>query len=428
MVNDAHRGSLRMSEAQLSAPARRMPSFGEFVAMMAGLMAMTALSIDVMLPALPQIRADFQIADANAQQLVVTSYVLGFALGQLFHGPQSDWLGRRPVLLAGLGVYALASFGCLVAPSFGVLLAARFLQGAANAAPRVIAIAVVRDVYGGRRMAEVMSFVMMVFIIVPVLAPSIGGAFLLAGSWHLIFAFLFVVSLALLAWMALRLPETQPPERRRPLSVAWLTGAFGETVRTRQTLGYTLATGTVFGALMGYINSAQQVFVEVYDLGALFPLAFGCVAAALALAAFLNSRFVGRLGMRRVSHAALIGFAVTALLHLGLDLAYDGPPLAAFVLLLALDLFFFGLLMPNFNAIAMEPMGHIAGTASSFVGAVTTGLAAGLGWVVGQHYDGTATPLLAGFAVFGVLGLLIVLVTEKGRLFGTSVPATEPAA
>jgi DHA1 family bicyclomycin/chloramphenicol resistance-like MFS transporter len=267
-----------------------------------------------------------------------------------------------------------------------------------------------------------MSFVMMVFIIVPVLAPSVGSAFLLAGSWHLIFAFLFVVSIGLLVWMALRLPETQPPERRQPLSLAWLLGAFGEAARTRQTLGYTLATGIVFGALMGYINSAQQIFVEVYGLGALFPIVFGCVAAALALAAFLNSRFVGRLGMRRVSHAALIGFVAVALLHLGVGYAYGVPPLVPFVVLLALDLFFFGLLMPNFNAIAMEPMGHIAGTASSFVGAVTTGLAAALGWVVGQHYDGTAMPLLAGFAIFGVLGLLVVLVTEKGRLFGTSVP------
>ena len=170
-----------MSEAQLAAPARRMPGFAEFVAMMAGLMALTALSIDIMLPALPQIRADYALAGLNDQQLVVTTYVLGFALGQLFHGPISDGFGRRPVLLAGLAVYALASFGCLIAPSFGVLLAARFLQGAANAAPRIIAVAVVRDIYGGRRMAEVMSFVMMVFIIVPVLAPSVGGAFLIAG-------------------------------------------------------------------------------------------------------------------------------------------------------------------------------------------------------------------------------------------------------
>ncbi len=411
-----------MSQAQIAALERPMPHFVEFVAMMAALMALTALSVDVMLPALPQIRAEFGLADANRQQLVITSYVVGFALGQLFHGPLSDRLGRKPVLLVGLAVYALASFGCLVAGSFEILLLARIVQGLANAAPRIVAIAVVRDVYGGRRMAEVMSFVMMVFIVVPVLAPSVGGAFLIVGSWHLIFAALLVISLTFLVWMALRLPETRLPESREPLSVDWLLGAFGQAATTRQTLGYTLATGVLFGSLMGYINSAQQIFVEIYRLGAWFPIIFGCVAVALAFASFFNSRFVGRLGMRRVSHAAVIGFAGIGLLHLGLIAGLGAPPLWAFVLLLALNLFCFGLIMPNFNAIAMEPMGRIAGTASSFVGAVTTGMGALLGLWIGQAYDGSVTPLVAGFAGFGLVGLAAVLVTERGRLFGTGHP------
>lgn len=406
-----------MSQVNEAAAARTMPRFAEFVAMMAGLMALTALSIDIMLPALPMIRADFGIADENRQQLVVTSYVLGFAIGQLFHGPLSDRFGRKPVLLIGLAAYAAASFACLVAGAFEVLLFARVVQGIANAAPRVVAIAVVRDVYGGRRMAEVMSFVMMVFIVVPVLAPSLGGLFLLAGSWHLIFAFLFVVSIVILGWMALRLPETRLPENRDPLSVAWLVAAFREAATTRQTLGYTLATGAVFGGLMGYINSAQQIFVEIYGLGAWFPAVFGCVAAALAVASFVNSRLVGEIGMRRVSHAALLGFLLASLVHLGVALVTGVPPLAVFVLLLAVALFCFGLLMPNFNALAMEPMGRIAGTASSFVGAVTTGLAALLGFWTGQRYDGTVLPLLEGFVVFSLIGLVLVLVTEGGRLF-----------
>jgi DHA1 family bicyclomycin/chloramphenicol resistance-like MFS transporter len=401
-----------------AAPTRTMPRFAEFVTMMAALMALTALSIDVMLPALPEMRAEFGIEDANRQQLVLSSYVVGFALGQLFHGPLSDWLGRKPVLLVGLAVYALAAFACLAAGSYETLLAARFVQGLANAAPRIVAIAVVRDSYGGRRMAEVMSFVMMVFIIVPVVAPTLGSVVLLFGSWHLIFAFLFAFGLAILAWTTLRLPETHPAAVREPLSLDWVAQAFGQAITTRQTLGYTLATGVLFGSLMGYINSAQQIFVEAYGAGGWFPALFGCVAAALALAAFLNSRVVGRLGMRRVSHAALLGFVTTALLHLGLDLGGQ-PSLAVFMPLMALALFCFGLIMPNFNAIAMEPMGRIAGTASSFFGAVTTGLGAGLGLYVGQQYDGSVTPLLAGFAAFGLVGLAIVLVTEKGRLFGT---------
>lgn len=410
-----------MSDTQTIAPARSLPAFPEFVGLMASLMALTALSIDIMLPALPQIKADFDTGGANNQQLVVTLYVLGFAAGQLFYGPLSDRLGRKPVLLFGLGLYALASFFCMIAGTFELLLASRFLQGVANASPRIIAIAVVRDIYGGRRMAEVMSFVMMVFIMVPVIAPSVGGLALLAGSWHFIFGFLTVVSLAILVWMIFRLPETRPPEAREPLSLTWLLGAFRETVTTRQTLGYTLAIGTIFGALMSYINTAQQIFMEVYGVGSWFPVLFGCVAATLALAAFLNSRLVVRIGMRRLSHGALIGFVATAGVHIAWDTLVGQPPLPLFIGLMALDLFFFGFIMPNFNSIAMEPMGRIAGTASSFVGACMTGLAALLGWYVGQHYDGTIVPLVAAFLGFGTMGLVIVVLTEQGRLFGTGL-------
>jgi MFS transporter, DHA1 family, multidrug resistance protein len=409
-----------MAEPISPALERGMPTFSEFVAMMGALMALTALSIDIMLPALPQIREAMALADENQQQLVVTLYLLGFAVGQLFHGPLSDRFGRKPVLLAGLSVYAAASFACTIVGEFTPLLVARFIQGAANAAPRVIAVAVVRDVYGGRRMAEVMSFVMMVFIIAPVVAPSLGGGLLLVGDWHVVFAFLTAFAVAVLGWMALRLPETRPAAMREPMSPVWLFRAFREAVTTRQTLCYTLATGAVFGSLMGYVNSAQQLFADVYLLGPLFPLAFGCAAAAIAVASFVNSRIVGRVGMRRVSHLALLGFLATALLHLAIEALTGAPPLGVFLLLLAASLFCFGLVMPNFNAIAMEPMSRIAGTASSFIGAVTTGIAAGLGWAIGQSYDGTLTPLLFGFVAFGALSLLAILVTERGRLGGAA--------
>lgn len=389
--------------------------------MMALLMALTALSIDVMLPALPHMRAEFAVADPNRQQLVITTYVIGFAFGQLFQGPLSDIFGRKPVLLVGLAIYTLASFACVVAGSFDTLLAARFVQGLANAAPRVVAVAVIRDLYGGRRMAEVMSFIMMIFIVVPVIAPSVGGAFLLVGSWHLIFAALCVIALIATVWTGIRLPETRPPEARDPLSLTWLAGAFREVAASRLTLGYTLATGAIFGALMGYINSSQQIFVETYGLGALFPVVFGLVACAIALASFFNSRFVMRLGMRRISHAALLGFVGVSLVHLAVAMVTGQPPLPVFVLMLALDLFFFGLLMPNFNAIAMEPMGRIAGTASSFIGCVTTAVAAALGLFIGQGYDGSVLPLVAGFAACGLAGLGFVLLTERGRLFRQGV-------
>lgn len=411
-------------ESQRRPPAP--PALPEFIALTACLMALTAFSVDIMLPALPHIRADYGLADPNAAQLVVGAYVGGFALGQLFVGPLSDRFGRRPVLFAGLGAYAVAAFACLVADSFTTLLAARFVQGLANAAPRVMAIAITRDSFQGRRMAEVMSFVMMVFIVVPVIAPSLGGAFMLIGSWHLIFAFLCVFALVIMAWTALRMPETHPAETREPMTAAWLRDAVRETATNRQTLGYTLATGTIFGALMGYINSAQQVFQEIYAVGDLFPILFGACAIALALAAFVSGRFVMRLGPRRLGHAAVIGFALFSLLHYAVFLAFGTPPLVVFLLLLSGCLFCFGLVMPNYNALAMEPMGRIAGTASSFVGAVTTGLGAAFGLVIGQNFDGTPGPLLAGFALLGVGGVLITLVSERGRLFGVAASPAPP--
>jgi DHA1 family bicyclomycin/chloramphenicol resistance-like MFS transporter len=375
-----------------------------------------------MLPALDRIRDDLAVTGANDQQLVVSTYMLGFGLGQLIHGPLSDRFGRRPVLFAGLGLFLAASLAAVWAPTLGALLAARFVQGFANAAPRVMSVAVTRDVYGGRRMAEVMSLVMMAFIIVPVLAPSLGAVFLMFGSWRLIFAFLAAAALALLVWAALRLPETRAPSARQPLSAAWLLGAARETLGTRQTLGYLVATGFLFSCLLAYISSAQQIFTEVYPTGGWFPVIFGAVAIGIAAASLLNSRLVTTLGMRRVSHVALIGFLAAGGLLAALSLGLGRPPLAAAIALFAVALFCFGLIMPNFNALAMEPMGRIAGTAASVIGALTTVMAVVIGGWVGQHYDGTILPLALSFALMPALSLAAVLVTERGRLFRSAPP------
>ena len=406
-----------MTPVEHVGPARAMPRLPEFIAIMAAMMALNALAIDMMLPALDQIRDDLRVVGANHQQLVVTSYFVGFALGQLFMGPLSDRFGRRSVLFFGLAGYTVTAFAAMAAGGLDGLLAARFLQGVASAAPRVVAIAVIRDVYGGRRMSEVMSFVMMVFIIVPVLAPSLGAAFLVFGDWRLIFGFLGVAALALLAWTALRLPETRPPESREPLTAAWLFEAVRQAVTTRQTLGYTLATGFLFGALLAYISSAQQIFTEVYPFGPWFPVIFASVAIGMAGASLINSQLVERVGMRRLSHAALLGFFASGLTLAGFALAMAPPPLLVLLVLLALALFCFGLIMPNFNALAMEPMGRIAGTASSVIGALTTAMGAVMGAYVGQTFDGSVTPLAAGFALFPAASLAVVLITERGRLF-----------
>jgi len=386
-------------------------SFVEFVGLMALLMALTALSIDIMLPALPQIGEFFRLTEPNDRQLVVTSYMIGFAVGQLIFGPLSDRFGRKSMLMLGLGIYVVGSLGAIIVEDFDHLFLARTIQGFGAASSRVISVAVVRDLFSGWRMARVTSLVMIVFITVPMIAPSLGQGLLYIGDWSLIFEFLLVVGIAAIIWSGLRLPETRPAEQgggriKFSRALTW-------TLTSPETVGYAIATGFVFGCLMAYINSAQQIFVEVYGLGAAFSLVFALLASVQALAAFTNSRLVEKHGMRRVSHAALLVFCAGSL---GLvAAAFFEPPLVIFAGLLAVVFFAFGLLMPNFNAIAMQPVGPVAGTASSFIGFYTTAAGAILGWAIGAHFDGTVLPLATGFAVLGCAALGTVLFVERKR-------------
>ena len=389
--------------------------FGEFVALMALLMALTALSIDIMLVALPDIVRSYGVTGANDRQLVVTAYMLGFAIGQPFHGPLSDRFGRKPVMAVGLVIFAIGSLCAAIAPSFATLLAARALQGFGAAAPRIVAIAIVRDRFVGREMARVMSFAMMIFIIVPIIAPALGEGILHLGAWPWIFGVLFLAAVTAFAWSMLRLPESRPAEDRMPLSGVALGHAFGKVVGNRVTLGYTVAMGFLFGGLLSYVGSAQQIFVDVYGLGDLFPLAFGSIAAVMALASLTNARLVGRLGMRRVSHTALVAQVAACVVVAVLGFP-EQPPLIALGAFMAVIFFCFGLIAPNFNAMAMEPLGHVAGMGSSFIGFYTTAAGAFVGWLIGQSFDGTVRPLTIGFAALGVLALLTVLATERGKL------------
>jgi DHA1 family bicyclomycin/chloramphenicol resistance-like MFS transporter len=402
-------------------------AFAEFVTLIAVLMALTALSIDVMLVALPAIAGSFAVATANGQQLVITAYLIGFAAGQPVYGPLSDRFGRKPILTVGLVVFAFGSVAAFLAPGFGWLLAARVLQGFGAAAPRVVAVAVVRDLFSGRDMARVMSFAMMVFIVIPIVAPSLGAAILGIAEWHAIFIFLVVMAVLALVWSTVRLPETRPPADTVDLSRRALGHAFATVVGQRRTVGYTVASGFLFGSLMAYVASAQQIFVEVYGLGDSFPLIFGAVASAMVLASFANTRLVGRLGMRRISHVALVGF-VAAPLAMALAGFPEHPPLLLMGLFFAVAFFTFGLMFPNFNAMAMEPVGHVAGMASSFIGFYTTAASALLGWIVGQAFDGTVRPLVIGFVVLGGAAVAAVLLAERGRLslWGGTAPVPQP--
>lgn len=400
--------------------AERLGRMGrnEFIAIMAALMALNALAIDIMLPGLQEIGASLGVTNENHRQYVITAYLIGFGIAQLAYGPVSDRFGRRAPLLTGLTIYVIAGLSIVAVPSFGLMLALRFLQGLGSAAMRVITVSIVRDIYGGRQMAEVMSLIMMVFMIAPVVAPAAGQGVMLIGDWHLIFIFISVVGIIVGAWTFLRLPETLDPKDVRSLNPRTVFEGFRIVLTNRIALCYTLASTSIFGALFGFINSAQQVYVGVYGLGLWFPVAFAAVAAFMSLSSFLNSKLVGRFGMRRLSHGALVGFMTVNALWLVTQLMFTGPmPFAMFIVFFALAMFQFGWIGSNFNSLAMEPLGHVAGTASSVLGFMGTIGGALIGAAIGQAFDGTALPMIMGFFAVSLVGLIFTLIAEKGRLF-----------
>jgi MFS transporter, DHA1 family, multidrug resistance protein len=388
----------------------------ELIALGAALMAVNALAIDVMLPGLQQIGASLGVENENHRQLVISAYVGGLGFATLFFGPLSDRFGRRGPLMIGLAIYVIAALAAAVSQNFTVLLLLRFVQGLGAASTRVIAVSVVRDVFGGRAMAEVMSLIFMVFMVVPIIAPGIGQLLILAYDWHFIFVMMGLSTLAILAWAWLRLPETLHEEYRRPFTARSIIQAFTIVLTTRISVCYTVAITILFGALFGFINSAQQIYQGIYGVGAWFPVFFAAVAGMMAVSSFLNSRLVGRFGMRRLSHGALLGFI--AVNGITFTLSLLGPlPLWAFTGLFALAMVQFSWIGANFNSLAMEPMGHIAGSASSVQGFIQTVFSGLIGALIGQAFDGTVTPIAAGYFLTSATALVVVLIAEKGRLF-----------
>ena len=400
--------------------------FKQFVALIAAMMAVNALSIDAMLPALPAIGEDLGVASDNQRQWVVTAYLLGFGVAQLFYGPLADRYGRKPVLLVALALYTAFTALAAFASTFELMMVARVAQGVGAAATRVLAVSIVRDCYSGRTMARVMSLTFIVFLAAPIIAPSLGQAIVLVAPWPWIFALLGVFGAAITAWAALRLPETLRPENRTPISVKGVLGAFRLALTTRVAVGYMLAVTAMVGALFGFINSAQQVFADALERPGLFTTVFALVAGFIAVSSFVNSRIVERVGTRRVSHAALLGFIAFAALHALVSLSGQ-ESVWTFIVLQGAMMFCFGLVGSNFNAMAMEPLGHIAGTGSAVQGFVTTTGGALIGFLIGQQFDGTTVPMTLGFVGCGLAALAAVFVTEQGRLF-RPVQAPPPRA
>ncbi len=402
-------------------PAPPMPPLPigarEFVAMMAATMALQALAVDAMLPALGLIAHDLGVSNPNHRQLVVGVFLVAAGCGSLLPGPLSDRYGRRRVLLVCFAAYVVLSLGCALAPGFNTLIAMRVLQALASAGLTVLPGAIMRDRHSGDAMARMLSTVSMVFMIAPMAAPTVGQAVLLFAGWRVIFAMLAALALVIGAWVAWRLPETMAAIHRQPIRPRRIVSNMSLAATHRRSFGYIIGGSLTFGAMLGYINSSEQLVAEHFRAGAMFPLLFGATAIMMAFSNFLNARIVMRFGARRVSHGALTLFLVLSMVQL-FQARDAGETLWQFMPVLALNVCMLGFIGANFSSIAMQPFADIAGSASSVQACLRMLIAASLGIVIGQAYNGTALPLAVAFLCCGSGALMLVLFSERGLLFG----------
>ncbi|HEX7782333.1 MAG TPA: multidrug effflux MFS transporter [Sphingobium sp.] len=390
--------------------------FKEFIALIAGLMAMNALSIDPMLPALPAIGAALGVDHPNDRQWIITAYFIGLGVGSLIYGSLSDRYGRRPVLVISLILMLLATLACALAPTFAIMLVARAAAGFFAAAARVIAVSIVRDRFKGDSMARIMSIVFIVFMLVPVLAPSFGQFILLFAPWRWIFGVLLVIGTIVLIWVARRLPETLDPAHRVEIQAGDISRMLWTVVSHRTSIGYMTATGVVMGGMIGFLTSAQQIFFDVFHAPAIFPFAFAGIAGSMAIGSYFNSRLVHRMGARRVSQSALVAFIALGAGHT--LTAWAGvETMVSFIAFQSLTMLSVALTGSNFGAISMEPFARGAGLASSFQASLTTIVSAMLGAATGAMFNGTTLPVALGFFCYGILALLLVAWAERWRLF-----------
>ena len=383
---------------------------------MALMISLVALSIDAILPALPRIGLELGVEAENEQQLVISALFLGLGLGQMIYGPLSDSIGRKRAIYSGYVIFVIGCITSILSTSFEIMLAGRVLQGVGAAGPRIVCIALVRDQYVGREMARIMSFVMGVFILVPALAPAMGQGIIMLSHWRGIFVVFLVLAIISCGWFVLRQPETLPPERRKRFSVYVILSGVRETFRNRVALGYTMCAGLIFGAFVGYLSSAQQMFSAIYGITDLFPLYFATLALAIGLSAVINGRMVMKFGMRIMSSYALVSLTMLSSAYFLYAASVGGVPdlwlnmvyfIAAFLCI--------GILFGNFNALAMEPLGHIAGVGAAVVGSLSTLVSVPLGTFIGQSFDGTVLPLVGGFALLGSMAIALMYWTELGR-------------
>jgi len=397
----------------------------EFVILMAFIQALQALSVDSMLPALGTIANDLGQHDANQRQLVVGVFLIASGVGCLLPGALADRFGRRPIMLGCVGLYVVCTLACAFVQDFNQLLVLRALLGLVCAGMMVLPAAIIRDLHSGDAMARLQSMVMMVFMVVPMIAPSMGQAVLLVASWRWIFGAMALMGLAVLVWGGFRLPETMRPEHRQPIDLVQVATSLAQVAAHRGALGYVVGAALMQGALLGYINSSQQLVAEHFGAGDRFPLVFAAMAASMAATNFINSRIVERFGARRVGHTAIFVYIAAALVHLAM--ASSGhESLWMFLPVMALSLCLTGFIGSNFSSIALQPFARQAGAAASVQSFLRMLTAAVLGSIIGHAYDGTARPLSVAMLMAGTACLLCVLFSENGKLFRRLHPPGTP--
>ena len=388
------------------------PNF-EFVALMASLMAIVALTIDAILPAISIIGTAIHSEDPTVNQLLITMIFLGLGVGQLFFGPLSDSYGRKPIVYVGFIVFTFASVICLFAPNIEVMILGRILQGIGLSAPRTIVISIIRDSYKGDYMAKVMSFVVAFFILIPIVAPAIGKLILDQFGWKAIFYMQLLFALIVALWFWKRQKETLKPEYKVSFSIKLFLDGTKEFVKHKETIAFTMISGLVTGAFLVYLSASQHIFENQYALKEVFPYIFAGLSISIGLSTFLNGTLVLRFGMRKLSFMALITFCVIAVLYVIVFWSSNNPNIYVLVAFLFAQFFCLGFMWGNFRSIAMEPIGHIAGIGAAINGFVSTLLSIPIATLVGYYVKDTVWPMFLGLAICGIGSLIIFILSKR---------------
>ena len=386
---------------------KRNPIKSEFVLMMASLMSLVALSIDALLPALPEIGSSLNVSDPISNQLLITMIFLGLGFGQLIFGPLSDSFGRKPMVYIGFVIFVIASIICVTTTSFEMMIAGRILQGIGLSSPRTIAIAMVRDSFSGNYMAKVLSIIVVFFILVPVIAPTIGQLILNVSGWKAIFNINLILGLLVVIWFWKRQEETLKEPDRIKFSLRVFLDGTKEFMSHKDAIAYTLVSGFITGSFMVYLSTSQQIFQEQYDFGELFPYIFASTAIAVGAATFLNSQLVVRFGAKRLAFISTIAYCLISIVYIIVFYNGNNPSIYVLMAFFLLQFFSVGLLFGNVRALAMEPLGHIAGIGSAINGFVSTVMAVPIANYIGSFVKVSVLPLFIGFSIFGLLSLLM---------------------